>query len=303
MVAFLSSFDKFIFRLSCLLALLYEFYAVSMDIVTDMPANHVTVDGILLILFSILVALAFRFKDPIALLQVPFVLILFVGIGYFWVASGGMRGGSIGYISIVVLITIILVPKPIFNYLAAGAFFIMQLFFVLLEVFDPELFDQPKNLNLGFFPPTFLIINAFAGGMIALLRYLMDKERQRIIENNSLLEAKNKEIELKNQELEDQRFEIQRINQSLERRVRERTNEIVAQKQQIEEFTYLNAHKLRGAITRIVGLATLQKDESSESENDKLRDMIDQSAREADEVLKEITGKLNEESKKQLSKD
>lgn len=298
---FLQSFDKVIFRLSCVLAALYEFYAVGMDIITGMPINHVLVDGVLLILFSFLVIMSYRLEEPIDKLQIPFVLILFLGVGYFWVESGGMRGGSIGYISMVVLMTIILIPKTNFNYIAAAAFFTMQTIFVLAEVYKPEYFSSPENLNLGSFPPTFLILNAFAGGLIALLRFLVDKERVRIMESNQLLEEKNSEIEAKNKELKEKGEEIQNINRSLEERVKERTREILFQKQQIEEFTYLNAHKLRGAITRIVGLSTLQKDESSDSENHKLRDMIDQSAREADDVLKEITTKLNEETRKNLS--
>jgi signal transduction histidine kinase len=294
------SLEKTIFRLSCFLAVIYELYALGVDIILPLPLNHAIVDFILLLLFSILSILSFVIRNPLRILQFPFVAILFLGIGYFWLESGGLRGGSIGYISMLVLMVIILVPSSPLNFYAAFLFLTMQTFFAILEVYQPDMFLPGENLNLGFFPLTFLILNMIAAGIVGLLKYMIDAERTRLNNSKVLLMEKNEKINAQNAELKQKGEHISKINQNLEKRVSERTSEIRFQKRQIEEFTYLNAHKLRGAISRIVGLSNLQKNESSSIENEKLSEMIDQSAREADEVLKEITTKLSEESKRSL---
>lgn len=103
-------------------------------------------------------------------------------------------------------------------------------------------------------------------------------------------------IRHQNRMLELQRDEIRFMNERLEEKVTERTEELYKRNQQLEEFAFINAHKLRGPLSRIKGLVYLiHKDPNVESYRTDLMNYLMVSADELDEVVKHITKKLDEE--------
>ncbi len=297
MFSFPFELEKTIFRATCGFAVLYEIYAVGIDLLLEIGFLTSLLDSVLLCFFTFFSILSFKLKDPIKTLQWPFVIILFAGISFFWFEDGGISHGSIGYISTAVLIAVILVATPPQNYFFGLAFFSLQCFLSVLEIYFPFLFSTSKQEAWLELHSTFLVINLFIGIMISFLKYLFDQERNRMRDTSKLLEEHSKMIQNQNEQLREKSDEILAINLQLEKRVKERTKEIRQQKRKIEDYTYLNAHKLRGAISRILGLSSLNRDTESQSESEKLLGMIDQSAKEADEVLKEITQKLSKGEK------
>jgi signal transduction histidine kinase len=239
--------------------------------------------------------LSFFLRAPEKVFQVPLALITYAGVVFFWFQSGGLEGGSIGVIAIGGLMIMILIPTPPLNIYFSIFYFLTEVALVILESYRPGLFNKEAiQAGLPSLPSTFLIINFFLGGVITFLKALYDRERDGLLATKSLLEKKNKIIEERNETLSRQKEEIEKINAELELRVEQRTRQLRMQKKQLEEFTYLNAHKLRGAITRILGLSSLMKGNPGLEEN--LPKLIDDSAKEAYKVIQEITIKISEES-------
>ena len=78
------------------------------------------------------------------------------------------------------------------------------------------------------------------------------------IENqNDLLVAQRNEIESINEELKKSNEGVHNINMNLENHVKERTKHLELQNKQLSEYSYINAHLLRGPLCSILGLVHL----------------------------------------------
>lgn len=91
--------------------------------------------------------------------------------------------------------------------------------------------------------------------------------------------------------------EINSINQSLEQRVNERTATLNEQNKQLTEYAFVNAHLLRGPLSRILGLAEVIRFTESKEELLKFVELMDISTKELDAVVHRITTILNEGKK------
>lgn len=121
------------------------------------------------------------------------------------------------------------------------------------------------------------------------------KSHKRKLAEETLHESREK-IKHQNRMLEIQRDEIRFMNDRLEEKVNERTEQLFKRNQQLEEFAFINAHKLRGPLSRIKGLVYLiQKDPNVEEYRNDLMNYLSVSAEELDEVVKHITKKLDED--------
>ena len=92
--------------------------------------------------------------------------------------------------------------------------------------------------------------------------------------------------------LRQQRKEIERINQSLEAKVKERTTLLEEQNNQLAEYAFINSHILRGPVCRILGLINLL--EYQENKEQQLIDHLKLSGEELDEVVKKINNSIAE---------
>lgn len=94
--------------------------------------------------------------------------------------------------------------------------------------------------------------------------------------------------------------EIETLNESLEQRVKERTEELEIQNKQLAEYAFINSHLLRGPLSRILGLINLiEHDPDQKAE--KLIELLKISSRELDHVVQKITETL--QNRKHLSRD
>ncbi len=123
-----------------------------------------------------------------------------------------------------------------------------------------------------------LIFYLFGGYFIYFLKLNYNNERESLNRANDLLKEKAIEISNQNEELktskevldetidrlELQRMELMDIKGSLEIKIQERTNDLLnvnerllAQNQQLEQYTYITSHNLRAPIAQIKGLIHL----------------------------------------------
>ncbi len=103
------------------------------------------------------------------------------------------------------------------------------------------------------------------------------------------------EILKQNELLRQKSEEIETANQSLEQRVRERTEDLHQKNKQLAEYAFINSHLLRAPVARIMGLVELlQKDVPEFSAND-IIPYLEASSRELDNVVKKINEAIEEE--------
>ena len=114
-------------------------------------------------------------------------------------------------------------------------------------------------------------------------------EREILVQREQILQQNEKLISFAN--------EIKVINQSLESRVAERTSELNDQNKQLTEYAFVNAHLLRGPLSRILGLAEVIRQTQSREEILKFVELLDLSTKELDSVVHRITSILHEGKK------
>jgi GAF domain-containing protein len=88
--------------------------------------------------------------------------------------------------------------------------------------------------------------------------------------------------------------EIKSINESLETRVQERTAALNEQNIRLTEYAFVNAHLLRGPLSRILGLVELIRMTKQLDELMTYIELLDQSTKELDKVVHKITDILHE---------
>jgi PAS domain-containing protein len=88
--------------------------------------------------------------------------------------------------------------------------------------------------------------------------------------------------------------EIEAINESLETRVQERTAALNEQNVKLTEYAFVNAHLLRGPLSRILGLVELIRMTNDMDELRSYIDLLDVSTKELDRVVHKITDILHE---------
>lgn len=93
--------------------------------------------------------------------------------------------------------------------------------------------------------------------------------------------------------IKDQSRKIAHMNEVLEVRVKERTEELETQNKRLAEYAFINSHLLRGPVSRVLGLINLIDNDKTLKESE-LIDLLRRSGSELDEIVKKITEALND---------
>jgi signal transduction histidine kinase len=118
-------------------------------------------------------------------------------------------------------------------------------------------------------------------GLIFQLRYQFLIRRKKQLEK--IIERRTKEI--------------QDLNDHLEEKVEERTRLLKDRNKKLEEYAFINAHLLRGPLTRIMSVLILVKEEQPELVDNQYFTLLQNSTEELDEVIHRINSTLAEEKK------
>lgn len=94
-------------------------------------------------------------------------------------------------------------------------------------------------------------------------------------------------------QIRNQNRQIARMNEALEERVIQRTEELEDQNKKLMEYAFINSHVLRGPVSRILGLISLF-DHAKAMEVSEIVDLLKKSGEELDMVVKKITEALNQ---------
>jgi len=112
------------------------------------------------------------------------------------------------------------------------------------------------------------------------------------------LNEKNTLIEQQYKKLHHQQSIIVDLNKNLEKQVANRTAEIKRKNEKLEEFAFINSHKLRKHLASIMGIIQILRDEEASAHVSMLLKNLDKSAQSMDLVIHEINAiitKLDED--------
>ncbi|MEM9832399.1 MAG: hypothetical protein AAF944_17335 [Bacteroidota bacterium] len=139
-------------------------------------------------------------------------------------------------------------------------------------------------------------------GQISVYVFSINNYQYQLIRITDISPSKQRELELEkmkvdlqqhSEELELANEEITAINNNLEYMIKERTNLLSRRNAQLTEYAFLNAHKIRGPLTRILGSAYALEHASHEKEYREFIHHVVASAKELDQVIHQIAKTLN----------
>lgn len=169
-------------------------------------------------------------------------------------------------------------------YYSVAIIFISSIFIAYFIGVNPAVDIRQFFVNGGLL---LIAVAAFMGILIRTRYNLTVRE----IKARLALEISNREIKLQAQEIEH-------INQNLENIVKERTLELEKKNNALEDAAFINAHKLRSPVASILGLVNLIKKEPLSDEVKDILSHLDNSAKNLDEIVSEITATLEKSQRK-----
>lgn len=117
----------------------------------------------------------------------------------------------------------------------------------------------------------------------------LDELNKHLMSVNKEVHDKNEELQAYGEELIASQEELKQINENLNDLVANRTEALQAQNEKLVKHAFINAHKVRSPLARILGLVNLIRYEiKPEGKNKELVDRLEISTDELNEVLKEV---------------
>ncbi len=121
-------------------------------------------------------------------------------------------------------------------------------------------------------------------------------QNEEISKQRDAINEKNQELEMSQEEILSINDRLQELNLSLEKKVEDRTSKIKTTVKQLQKtiaeldtFIYRASHDLKGPISRINGLASLAKLETTNPNDIKYYDLIDLVAKDMSKLLAKLT--------------
>jgi signal transduction histidine kinase len=143
-----------------------------------------------------------------------------------------------------------------------------------------------------------ITIDAFfvEGGLLLItvgaFMFILIKTRHtltvREIKARLALQISNEEIQSQNEEISAQAEEIRGINENLEQIVKDRTKELETKNRALQEYAFINAHKLRRPVASILGLVNIASKISLKEEDRSIIMHLEKSTLELDEIVSSI---------------
>ncbi|MEO8474485.1 MAG: hypothetical protein ABI477_19945 [Chryseolinea sp.] len=116
--------------------------------------------------------------------------------------------------------------------------------------------------------------------------------------SNAEVQTQNIEIKAQNQEIQLRGEEIKAINENLEALVHKRTAELEKKNKALEEYAFINAHKLRSPVASIIGLINLMSKTTLDDEGRSVLTHLQLSSDKLDDIVNSITKAIERGDKK-----
>jgi len=138
--------------------------------------------------------------------------------------------------------------------------------------------------------------------LIQAYKSLKQKEQELITLNQELqtkdreLHETNEELRVTNEELQSAYEEIKAHNDNLDKLVKKRSKKIEEQLNLFHEYAHINSHEVRAPLARILGLLNLMKYDNDKTATILLIDKLKESAKELDNVVRDMNRLLEKGS-------
>jgi signal transduction histidine kinase len=279
----IQNFERRVFHYGLIVAIVFRLVRSVHEYMIDSPMPVLLLGGFNLFLFAVIFPL-YRRHFNIAFV-IFFFQILLTSI-LTWNNAGGWNG-SVPYILLVAMVGIAITSHGILQFIALFAYGITILLLSSTTIF--ESFSAVNNSyslmsrEVDLFTHTALLF--------LITFYLKEKfvsyRRSVEITNESLKASSEKLIE-QTQQLQQQKANLTRLRNHLEKAVTEKISEAQNKSEILQEYSFINAHHVRAPLARVLGLIPLIELEHTENSTRESFQKIKNDAEEIDGILSKI---------------
>ncbi|SFC24971.1 Tetratricopeptide repeat-containing protein [Flexibacter flexilis DSM 6793] len=179
---------------------------------------------------------------------------------------------------------------------------------VAQQIFDAELHYQEalqkqellqsQNETLQarqflFFMLGLLIMSLITIGLFWRLYSQKRESEIKLAELNKEITAQNEEILTQTEQLSETNEALTSINENLDQLVRDRTAVVESQKDQIEQFAFMNAHQIRGPVATMLGLINMIESENMLAQHKDIEGYLKTTANKMDMMIHQVQDRLD----------
>lgn len=278
-------------RSGLLIACCYEGIQVVRDVLTQAPQANIIINSLASVLLVSLLIAANKRQSAFALAAITHLVLLPVFF-YFWVNYNGTEG-SVPYFIFLYFPFIIFTLRGALRFLFLGLYSLQTTYLMAFPtLFKIRSFDvtTPEEIIA-------LSIDCFFSALLLSIFFIkvkkrFEKYRRQVVLRNE--ELSNLKITLVNQntQIEEQKREVEKLNNDLNNLIEQRTMQIEARNKMLAEYAFVNAHVLRGPLSRVLGLLNLMQLEQSNYSTERVKE-VQRAAKEMDLIIRKINDVLH----------
>lgn len=280
--------DTRLFQYGLILGIVYQLYQSLNTARIDDNLFTVAVNFVIALILIFLYVLTPRIKNVQFLVFILHFIVL-AGFIYFWKNYGGYAGTVPSFMCLYFAF-IIALSKGIYQMVFLGIYAVA----LLLLMAVPSLFGIENNYDLSKIPPIqrnldYFIVACLTAFFIVYLKKQLHSFQNRISDRYMQLKKVSSTLAEQNEELNQQQDELTMINENLESIVRDRIAEIEKKNRDLSEYAFINAHLVRGPLSRVIGITSLILRETTDETRKKEIQAISYLAGDIDKVVRKIS--------------
>jgi len=280
--------DINLFQYGLILGIVYQLYQSFYAAAISAEVTTAIVNIIIALVLVFLYILSPKAKN-VQILAAVLHFIVLNGFLYFWKNFGGYAGTVPAFMCLYVGF-IVALSKGIYQ----QTFLTIFAVFIIVLLYFPSLAGIENNYDISIIPDIQRNVDYFIiGCLIAFFIVYMKRQLlsyQKLISKRYIqLKKVADTLSIQNEELKSQQNELHAINDNLEKIIKDRISEIEKKNKDLSEYAFINAHMLRGPLSRVIGITNLLVREENNKEQlqtiSTLASDIDKIVREINEVV------------------
>lgn len=276
-------FEVRVFRYAIVVAFFFRLVRSIHELLIDSPLPVLLV-GLFNLFLLLLIFWLYRKHFQLASIICYFQILLTSVLT--WNNAGGWNG-SIPYIFLVVMVTIVMTSHGVLRIVFLLAYGLVMLLLsqstILNSWSSPNQNYSQLSTEVDFFVITLILL------LITLyLKKRFFAYRDSVEMTNARLMTSTDTLVAQTQKLYDQQAELNTIRGRLETTAIGKVNEVKIKAEILEEYSFVNAHHVRGALARVLGLIHLIELEEPDHPRSEAFHNIKSEAQEMDTIVRKI---------------
>ena len=243
-------------RLGLVLGTVYQLYQTLYSTFSGHELSTIILNLLIALSFILLLYLVPLLTQWVAFL---FHLVVLGAFVYFWFHTAGIEE-TVPDMMCLYFAFMVVVSSGYFFWIAFSA----HLFFLITAMYFPSVYG---SLVWDQFPRQGLVVASVEYGIVAMLiatfvgymKRSFQSHHELVINTQAELHKVSAVLFEQNEELLARQEEIRVMNENLQAIIMERTSQIETKNTELSEYAFINAHMLRGPLSRIIGLTNLME--------------------------------------------